>query len=139
MTRSPFDDTPMRGRPLSPHLQVWKPTLAMTLSIVHRITGAALYLGALLLAWWLMALASGPQAFATAQGLFGSIPGKIILFGFTWALIHHTVGGIRHLVWDTGHGLDLKSVHTSGLVSVAVSIALTVLVWIVAFAMGGGA
>jgi succinate dehydrogenase / fumarate reductase cytochrome b subunit len=139
MTRSPFDDTPARARPLSPHLQVWKPTLSMTLSIVHRITGAALYLGAALLVWWLMALASGPEAFATAQGVFGSILGKLVLFGFTWALIHHTVGGVRHLVWDTGHGLDLKSVHTSGLVSIAVSIALTFLIWIVALAMGGGA
>jgi succinate dehydrogenase / fumarate reductase cytochrome b subunit len=139
MSKSPSDDTPLRGRPLSPHLQVWKPTLSMTLSIVHRITGGALYLGALLLVWWLTALASGPEAFAAAQGLFGSIPGKIILFGFTWALIHHTVGGVRHLVWDTGHGLDLASVHTSGVVSIAVSIALTGLVWIVAFAMGGGA
>lgn len=138
MSKSPSDDKLLRGRPLSPHLQVWKPTLSMTLSIVHRITGGALCLGALLLVWWLTALASGPEAFAAVQGLFGSIPGKIVLFGFTWALIHHTVGGVRHLVWDTGHGLDLASVHTSGVVSIAVSIALTLLVWIVALFTGGG-
>jgi succinate dehydrogenase / fumarate reductase cytochrome b subunit len=137
MTRGPFDESPpMRGRPLSPHLQVWKPTQTMVLSIVHRITGAALYGGAVLLVVWLMAAASGPGAFATAQAVFGSIPGKLVLFGFTWALIHHTVGGIRHLVWDTGHGLDLASVKSSGTLVIALSGAITVAIWLAALVMG---
>ena len=78
----------------------------MVMSIVHRITGGALYFGMLLLAWWLIAAASGPEAFETANAFFGSWFGRLILFGFTWALIHHLLGGIRHLIWDTGAGFD---------------------------------
>ena len=76
----------------------------MAMSIVHRITGMALYFGTLLLVWWLLATASGPQAYATFQGFIGSWFGRLILFGYTWALIHHLLGGVRHLIWDLGYG-----------------------------------
>ena len=76
----------------------------MVMSIVHRITGGALYFGTLLLAWWLLAAASGPNAYATFQWFMGKLIGRLVLFGYTWALIHHMLGGIRHLIWDTGRG-----------------------------------
>ena len=91
-------------RPLSPHLSIYKPMLTMMMSIVHRITGAALYFGTLLLVWWLIAAASGPNAYAKVQWFMGTFIGRLILFGYTWALIHHMFGGIRHFIWDTGHG-----------------------------------
>ena len=78
--------------------------LTMMMSIVHRITGAALYFGTLLLAWWLIAAASGPTPTRRSRWLHGALIGRLILFGYTWALIHHMLGGIRHLIWDTGHG-----------------------------------
>lgn len=136
MTRGPFDETPMRARPLSPHLQIYRPNQTMVLSILHRITGAALYVGTLALVYWLMAAAAGPEAFATAQAVFGSILGKLVLFGFTWALVHHTLGGVRHLVWDTGHGLDLPTVRLSGSLLIALSGAVTLLIWVFAWIVG---
>src|ERR1700722_19197173 len=93
------------ARPLSPHLSTYRLTLTMAMSIVHRITGGALYVGSLLLAWWLLAAASGPNAYATFQSVASSFIGRIVLFGYTWALIHHMLGGGRHLIWDTGRGL----------------------------------
>ncbi len=77
----------------------------MMMSIVHRITGTLLYFGMLLLAWWLIAAAAGPNAYASVEWFMGSLIGQIVLFGYTWALIHHMLGGIRHLIWDTIHGL----------------------------------
>jgi succinate dehydrogenase / fumarate reductase, cytochrome b subunit len=94
-----------RPRPLSPHLSVYRFTLTMTMSIVHRITGGALYVGTLLLVIWLAAAAIGEPALGLVQGFFGFWLGQLILFGFTWALFHHMVGGLRHLVWDTGSWL----------------------------------
>src|SRR6516165_420928 len=88
------------ARPLSPHLQIYKPTLTMTMSIVHRITGIGNYFGTLLLAWWFIAAAS-PSSYAKFEWFAGSIIGRIILFGYTWSVIHHMLGGIRHLIWDT--------------------------------------
>ena len=94
------------ARPLSPHLTICRPTITLVMSGMHRITGAALYFGMPFLAWWLIAAATGPGAFDTANAFFGSFLGRLILFGFTWALIHHMLGGIRHLIWDTGVGFD---------------------------------
>jgi succinate dehydrogenase / fumarate reductase, cytochrome b subunit len=91
-------------RPLSPHLFIYKPMLTMMMSIVHRITGAALYFGTLLVVWWLIAAASGPKAYAGIGAFMSSFFGRLILFGYTWALMHHMLGGIRHLIWDTGRG-----------------------------------
>ena len=93
------------NRPLSPHIQIYRWHLTMVMSIVHRVTGAALYFGTALLAWWLIAAASGPAYFDFVNGLFGSWPGLVVVFGYSWALIHHMLGGIRYLIWDTGRGL----------------------------------
>ena len=121
------------GRPLSPHLQIYKRTLTMTMSIVHRITGLALTGGIILLVWWLLAAATSDQQFAIVQAVFGSWIGLIVLFGFTWALVHHTIGGIRHLVWDVGHGFDLKDVEMGARLTLAASIIITIALWALAF------
>ena len=93
-------------RPLSPHLQIYRPMLTMVMSIVHRITGAALYFGMLLLAYLLISVANGPDSYATATSIAGSLPGRLILFGFSWAFFHHLLGGIRHIIWDLGYGFS---------------------------------
>lgn len=121
------------ARPLSPHLTVFRPLVTMVMSIVHRITGAALYFGMLLLAWWLVALASGPEAFGTVDRLLGSWFGMLILFGFTWALVHHMLGGLRHLVWDTGAGFTRAARNGLAWATIIGSVLLTLLIWIVAF------
>jgi len=126
-------------RPLSPHLSIYRPTLTMTMSIVHRITGGALFFGTLLLAWWLLAAASGPTAYAKVQGFMGSIFGMLILFGYTWALLHHMLGGIRHLIWDTGRAFGPAERERLTLVTLVGSIGLTLLVWIIGFVFMGGA
>ena len=127
-----------RPRPLSPHLQIYRPMLTMMMSIVHRITGVALYVGTLLLAWWLIAAASGPNAYANVEWFTGSLIGQIVLFGYTWALMHHMLGGIRHLIWDTLHGLEPAEREMLTLATLVGSIALTLLLWVVGYlAMGG--
>src|SRR5580700_1578534 len=125
-------------RPLSPHLQIYRLTLTMAMSIVHRISGAALYVGSLLLAWWLLAAASGPNAYAIFQSVASSFIGRIVLFGYTWALMHHMLGGLRHLVWDTGHGFGPAEREWLVRANVAGSIVLTIILWIVGgYLMGG--
>jgi succinate dehydrogenase / fumarate reductase, cytochrome b subunit len=116
-------------RPLSPHLQIYKPMLTMMMSIVHRITGGALYFGMLLVAWWLIA-ASSPTAYARFQWFASSWIGRLILFGYTWALIHHLLGGIRHLIWDTGRGFGATEREWLAAANLIGSIAITVLLWI---------
>ena len=120
------------NRPLSPHLQVYRWTLTMAMSIVHRATGVALYAGTLLLAWWLVAAAMGPEAFAWADAFFGSLIGRLILFGYTWALIHHMLGGIKHFLWDVGVAFDAVGRELVTRLTVIGSVALTMIVWIVA-------
>ena len=127
------------NRPLSPHLQVYKPQITSVLSILHRFTGVGLGLGTVLLAWWLIAAAAGPEAFATAQAIIGSILGRLILFGFTVALFYHLCNGIRHLVWDAGYGFELDTVSKSGWAVLAGTVVLTALTWIAGYAMRGGA
>jgi succinate dehydrogenase / fumarate reductase cytochrome b subunit len=127
------DARPTAARPLSPHLQVFRPIITMVMSILHRITGAALYVGTLLLAWWLVAAASGPEAFATASGFFGSWFGQIILFGYTWALVHHGIGGIRHFVWDLGYGFGPEARNWMAKATIIGSVAVTLILWIIAF------
>jgi succinate dehydrogenase / fumarate reductase cytochrome b subunit len=97
-----------RQRPLSPHLTVYRFYPTMVMSIVHRITGGALYFGTVLVAWWLIAAASGEAYFDWVNWFFGTIVGRLILFGYTWALLHHMVGGIRHFIWDTGPAVSTK-------------------------------
>lgn len=123
----------MKTRPISPHLQIYKPIPTMVMSILHRITGGALYFGTLLLAWWLVAAASGESYFSQANSFFGSIIGQLILFGFTWALVHHMLGGIRHLIWDTGNAMEKKTSTKLAWANLAGSIILTVLIWIVGY------
>ena len=126
------------ARPLSPHLQIYRPMLTMMMSIAHRLTGFGLYFGMLILAWWLIAAASGPNAYARFQWFAGSLIGRIILFGYTWAVIHHMLGGIRHLIWDTGRGLGPSEREWLAAANLFGSIGLTVVIWIVGFlAMGG--
>ncbi|MGI9371378.1 MAG: succinate dehydrogenase, cytochrome b556 subunit [Hyphomicrobiales bacterium] len=123
-------------RPLSPHLQVYKPMLTMTISIIHRLTGCALYFGMALFAIWLLAAASGADAYGTVQAIYGSWLGLLILVGFTWALVHHLLGGLRHLIWDTGRGFDLEKVELMAKLNLGGSVVITVLLWIIALAAG---
>jgi succinate dehydrogenase / fumarate reductase cytochrome b subunit len=120
-------------RPLSPHLQIYKPMLTMMMSITHRITGAGLYMGTLLLAWWLIAAATSPSAFATADWFLSSIIGRLILFGFTWALFTHLMGGIRHMIQDTGRAMEHPEREILAQVTLWGGIVLTIAVWIVAY------
>ena len=125
------------NRPLSPHLTIYRLPMLALLSITHRITGVALTAGTLILVYWLLALAAGPDAYADASAAFGSVFGQIVLFGFSWALYYHLCNGIRHLVWDIGKGLDLESADSSGIIVLGASVLLTVLTWISAYALGG--
>lgn len=124
-------------RPLSPHLQIWRWNVTMALSILHRITGVGLGLGSLLLAWWLIAAASGPEAFAAAQGFMGSILGRLLLFGFTLSFFLHLCNGVRHLVWDVGYGFDVATAERSAWFTIAAGVALTLIAWIAGYAMQG--
>lgn len=119
------------NRPLSPHLSIYRPIITMVMSIVHRITGCALFFGTVLVMWWLVAAASGPDAFAVANGFFGSWIGIIILFGYTWALLHHMLGGLRHFVWDSVHAFDEKPREMLAWATLIGSVSLTILLWIV--------
>ncbi|MCU0987808.1 MAG: succinate dehydrogenase, cytochrome b556 subunit [Acetobacteraceae bacterium] len=124
-------------RPLSPHLQVYKPQITSVLSISHRISGVALAVGTFLLVSWLLAAAQGPVAFAEAQAFMGSFLGRLMLFGWTFALFYHFCNGIRHLAWDLGHGYDLESVTRSGWFTVGAAIGLTLFAWILGYALLG--
>ena len=124
----------MRGnRPLSPHLQIYKPILTMVMSILHRITGAALYFGTVLLAWWLIAAAAGPTYFDFVNWLFGTIFGQLVLFGFTWALVHHMLGGVRHFIWDMGAGFGKEARNWLAKATIIGSITLTVILWVIGY------
>jgi len=126
-------------RPLSPHLSIYKPMLTMMMSIVHRITGVSLYAGTMLLVWWLLAAASGPNAYSRVQWFMGTLVGRLVLFGYTWALIHHMLGGIRHLIWDTGHGFGPVEREWLARANLGGSILLTIILWVVGYAVMGGA
>ena len=125
--------TPESRRPLSPHLQIYSPMLTMMMSIAHRISGAALYFGTLLLAWWLIAAATDAKAFATATDVLSSFLGRIVLLGFTWALFHHMMGGIRHFIQDSGRGMDHPEREYLAQATLIGGIVLTILVWIIAY------
>ena len=121
-----------REKPLSPHLQVWRWHITMASSILHRATGCALYVGALIAAAWALSLASGPEAYAAFKGVMGSWLGLVVMFGLTLSLFFHLANGIRHLVWDTGHAFDLKSANASSVLVFAFAIAATLAIWAVA-------
>jgi len=118
------------SRPLSPHIQIYKPMLTMVMSILHRLTGVGLYFGMLMLIWWLMAAASGPAYFNWVSSFFASLPGKAILLLATWGFFHHMLGGIRHFIWDFGKGFDLKEVEFMARAGLIGSLGLTLLIWI---------
>src|SRR5436190_19425645 len=117
-------DAPIQ-RPISPHIQIYEWTLPFLMSGFHRATGFALYFGFVLIAWWLTAAASGPSAYANVQWFFGTFIGRLVLFGYSWGLIHHTLGGIRHLIWDTGRGLEPRELQWFARATIIGSIALT--------------
>ena len=122
-----------RSRPLSPHLQIYKPIPTMVMSIVHRITGGALYFGTLLVAWWLVAAATGEAYFDWVNWFFGTLVGRLILFGYTWALMQHMLGGLRHFMWDMGRGYEKHFSTKLALATPIVAVLLTVLVWIAGY------
>jgi succinate dehydrogenase / fumarate reductase cytochrome b subunit len=124
-----------QGRPLSPHLQIYRWSWTMAMSIFHRATGSALYAGTLLLAIWLVAAASGKASFDAAQWAASTWAGRLVLFGYTFALMHHMVGGLRHFVWDLGHGYEAQQRMNMARLTLFISAPLTVLIWIAAYAV----
>jgi succinate dehydrogenase / fumarate reductase cytochrome b subunit len=126
-----------RPRPLSPNIQIYRPQLTSVLSIANRITGLILSLGAVGLVIWLSAAAAGPQAYGVVQSVIGSWAGQVVLFGCTFAFFLHLCGGIRHLVWDTVHGFELRSIYISGWTVVVSSVALTVTAWVISLLVAG--
>jgi len=128
---------PAVERPLSPHLSIYARQINMVMSILHRLTGGALYFGTLLLAAWLIAAAMGEAQFAAVSAIFAHPIGKLVLFGYTWALAHHMLGGMRHLLWDTGRGLQIWQVDVLSWLTIVGSVALTLAIWAVALLDGG--
>jgi succinate dehydrogenase / fumarate reductase cytochrome b subunit len=124
-----------RARPLSPHLGIYRVTMTMAMSIVHRITGVGLYAGVLLLAWFLIAASSDAAAFAVFSAFIQSIIGRLILFGFTWALFHHMLGGVRHTLWDSGYGLEAPARDQLAWATLIGGFALTIVVWVIGYAV----
>lgn len=124
-----------RSRPLSPHLQVYRLPLPALMSISHRATGVLLAAGSLVLVYWLAAVASGPDAFAEAQALLGSLPGRALLLLLTFSLFYHLGNGIRHLFWDAGAGFKLRTAHASGVAVIVAAVVLTLAAWALGYAM----
>jgi succinate dehydrogenase / fumarate reductase, cytochrome b subunit len=124
--------TEKTGRPLSPHLQIYRPQLTTVMSITHRFTGSALAVGTLLVIWLLIAAATGPGAYGVVMNFCHSILGKLMLFGWTAALYYHLCNGVRHLIWDTGRLLDLKGAYGAGYIVLFTAVFLTVLTWCLA-------
>jgi len=121
------------ARPRSPHLQIYRWPITMGTSILHRVTGVGLAFGTLVVAWWLVAASAGPEAYDTFARVAGHWFGQLVLFGFTTALVFHAVNGIRHLFWDVGRGYKMETANTTGLIAYVATVALTVLVWLVAY------
>jgi len=125
-----------RERPLSPHLQVWRWHITMWTSILHRASGVGLYAGALIGAAWAISLAAGPDCYAAFMGLAGSLFGKLVMFLLTLGVFYHLANGIRHLVWDAGKGLDIKTANFTAVFVLAFTVAATLAVWVIAFMTG---
>jgi len=117
---------------MSPHLSVWRWHLTMATSILHRATGVALYVGALIAAAWAISLAGGPEVYGAFKAVMGSFLGKFVLFGLTLSAFYHLGNGVRHLTWDLGFGLDVKSANASGVAVIAFTVAATLAVWVIA-------
>ncbi|MHC8507815.1 MAG: succinate dehydrogenase, cytochrome b556 subunit [Rhodospirillales bacterium] len=127
-----------RARPLSPHLQIYRPQITSVLSIMHRFTGLGLVGGALILAYWVCAAAYGPETFHTAQAVLGSWFGLLVLLGLTFSLFYHLANGVRHLAWDAGWGFDLPVLRKTGLAVVGFSVIMTGLTFAVGLLMRAG-
>ena len=127
--------TARKARPLSPHLDIYRFTLTMAMSIVHRITGVGLYIGVLLLAWFLLALSGDATTYAQFSGFLRSFVGRIALFGFTWSLFHHMLGGVRHALWDAGIGLDHPLRERLAQATLIGGFALSVVAWIIGYSV----
>ena len=123
-------------RPLSPHIQVHRWPISMALSILHRISGVGLGFGTLLMTWWLTAAVTTELAFARVQGFIGSPIGRLLLFGWSVALVYHLCSGLRHLWMDTGRGFEKSEYNTSAWVVVVATVVLTAVVWALAIALG---
>jgi len=126
-----------RPRPLSPHIQIYRWQLTSVLSILHRAAGMALVGGAVLLVWWLIAVASGPEAYERVLAVLGSVPGRVFLFGWTLSFFYHLANGIRHLCWDTGRGMDLATVYRSGWAVVAFTAVASLAAWLIGYMVRG--
>ena len=124
-------------RPLSPHLSVYRVMINTVMSIVHRLTGAALYFGTLLLAAWLVAAAMGERQFTMVNSLFGHPLGQLVLFGYTWAIFHHMLGGLRHFIWDTGRGFAIWQINLLSWLTIIGSISLTLATWFIGLTLRG--
>lgn len=129
----------MAANPLSPHLQIYRPQLTSVMSITHRISGVFLSLGTIMLLYWLVAAAVGPDAYADAQRCFAAWPTQILLLGWTFAFFYHLSNGIRHLFWDAGMGFALTSAYRSGYLVIATAVIMTALTWLCVVAQGGAA
>ncbi len=127
----------MAPKPMSPHLSIFRPYVNMVLSIMHRITGVVNYWGSLLLTAWLISAAMGEPEFNAVSSFMGSPIGLIILVGFTWSVTHHMLGGIRHFIWDTGHGFSLPTVRALSWATLFGSVILTGLIWFAALSLWG--
>jgi succinate dehydrogenase / fumarate reductase, cytochrome b subunit len=134
-----LDSSSTRKRPLSPFLTVYRWQYTMALSILHRVTGCALSVGLLLFVYWLVAAASGQSAYETSREFFGHPLVRILLIGFSFAFFYHLLNGVRHMTWDTGHGLERKAARLSGWMVFLGAIALTVLFWVLIAGRAGGA
>jgi succinate dehydrogenase / fumarate reductase cytochrome b subunit len=124
-------------RPLSPHLSIYRLTFTMVMSGAHRITGLTLYFGTIVLVWWLVAASTSPRNFDLINGFFGTWIGRVFLFGYTWTLFHHMLGGVRHFIWDTGRGLGPAERELFARLTIIGSVSLTVLVWLVGIVVRG--
>ena len=125
-------------RPLSPHLQIYKPQLTSLLSITHRLTGVFLTFGTVLLVYWLYSIAAGEASYAVSMAVLASFPGRLLLLFCTFSLFYHLANGIRHLAWDTGNGFELESVYRTGQFVLVTAGALTLITWIIAYSVKGG-
>jgi succinate dehydrogenase / fumarate reductase cytochrome b subunit len=128
-----------KDRPMSPHLQVWRWHVTMATSILHRASGMALYVGGLVVAGWVIALASGPDGFSAYRAFLGSPIGVLVMFGLTVAFLYHLANGVRHLVWDSGKGFEPKTADMTGWAAIAFGVVAAVLIWIIVLLnMGAG-
>ena len=127
------------NRPISPHLQIYRPQLTSLLSVTHRGTGIFLSIGTIMLVYWIAAIADGPQSYADVQSYLGSIIGRLLLLGWTFSLFFHLCNGIRHLCWDVGWGYEIKTTYASGWFVLVASLVLTVVSWWIGYQQLGGA